>query len=286
MNATRSIAPDTNLLADKTSRRMLLGVAHETSHAVVVLPEVFAEVRRRIAALTRAGWIDRLERDGRFTDGQKQMMVDGAATAAVTVFEAEVEESDNDALKALHPSRGQAWAAHRTARNLPPNVVRSTGTGSLEGDPLALAQAAVFDVPLLSTNNLETIWHRHANAWAASTFGRRTPLVYTPDEALVHLSNDSARLRYEWSLAYAMRLPAKATDELPMRDRYEDGLRRLYGAGFTQVADESRWQYEADPDFDASLRAAAGRRGVEPSARAERACPSNAPSSISASTRS
>ena len=264
-----TLAPDTNLLAYETSRRMLLGVAQETGHALVVLPEVFRETRRRIAAVTTENWIDRLDPDDRFTDAQKASIVEGAAAGAVAGFEEAVQRPDN-AFEAISGSLEETWAAHRIARNLPRGIVRNLGAGNMEGDPLVLAEAVVFDVTLLSTNNLNTIWHGPANEWAARVFARRTQLVYTPDETLSHLSGDSCHLRYAWSLAYMSRPFAAITDDLEERSLYEDALERLRGAGFLTTAAESRWLYEEDDDFQSSLRAAAGRSGVHSTTRVER----------------
>ena len=270
---SRTLAPDTNLLSRETSRRILVGVTRELGDTLAVLPEVYREARRQVADAAQTRWIRRLKDDQRYSPAEKQQITQAAASAATRGFVLEVE-SPQSPFKLLEPGLEDAWAASRIAMYLPRGIVR--GEPTVSGDSRIIAEAAVFDVSFLSTNNLKTIWHDRANQWAARTLGRTTSLIYTPHRTLEVLSDsaqpaDPAELRYQWMLAYGMRLTGPAASLDAIRTTWEFALTRIAGAGFQPTAQESRWLYEdqSDEAFRRSLAQAVGRKVVEVSAEAE-----------------
>lgn len=264
---SRLLALDVNLLAYETSRRMLYGIALESGYQLTVLPEVHEELPRRIQAITQDRWDKILQGDGRYTNDQKEAILNAAKDEAVQAFNAQIGE-EGCPFKLLTGSFEQLQAARRIARRLPRRIVRQP-TGTIRGDPLILAEAMVFDVALLSTNNMNTIWHAATNEWVAKHLKRTTPIVYSPDETLNLISGPSGDLMYKWTMAYGLRPRDVGGDEMVNRTAYESALARIEGAGFGSTAETARWLYEDDPSFPRSLHKAQHREGVIPSAKLE-----------------
>ena len=249
-NETTTLALDTNLLAYPSSRRLLHGVALDTGFALVVLPEVYNETRRRVGLVEGRRWGDDLEGDSRYSDSHKQRIVNAVVEGAKAWFEGELAR-DESVFEQPHETPDQAWAARRIARNLPTDSIRGHDRLA-EGDPLIIAQAIIFDVALLSTSNLDTIHHERINEWA-STLGRNQRLLYLPDETLDGLAGDNRERIYEWTIAYGP-CQADPTDENACRQDYEDAVQRLVGAGFAKSARQAQWDYEQDDRFMTRVR--------------------------------
>ena len=253
------LAPDTNLLAYETSRRMLHGIAQTTGHAIAVLPEVLIETQRRLTETAERGYLRRLAQDPRYNDATKQSITTAAGAAANAWFEEELAASESVYVR-LTETLHQTWRSRLIAFNMPPGIVQGNPQ-PITGDALILAQAVAFDVTLLSTNNLHTIHHAKANAWAKQMTGRNRQLVYTPDETLDELSQGDEDTLYAWTTAYGMRPPN--SDEAICRDAYEAALNRVYGAGFRNTSETARWHYELDPGFMASVHTARQHEGID-----------------------
>ena len=259
------LAPDTNLLAYETSRRMLYGIAVETGYAIAVLPEVFIETQRRVTETVEQSYLQRLAQDPRYHDATKQRIAAAAGSAAKDWFEEQLASPGSIYVR-LTESLHQTWRSRLIALKIPPGVVRSN-LRSITGDPLILAQAVAFDVTLLSTNNLRTIHHANANEWAKKMTHRDRQLIYTSDETLDELSQGSDDTLYAWTIAYGMRPPNR--DEGICRNEYEAALNRVYGASFRNTSETARWRYENDPRFMASVHTARQREGVAAAALSE-----------------
>ena len=253
------LAPDTNLLACETSRRMLHGIALETGHAIAVLPEVFIETERHIVRIAEQGIRQRLAQDSRYDDATKQRITVAAGAATKACFEEQLDHQGGVYVR-LTETLSQAWRSRLAALNIPPGIVKDNRL-RISGDALILAQAVAFDVILISTNNLHTIHHAKANAWAQQTTRRNRQLIYTPDETLNELSQGSEDTLYAWTIAHGMRPPN--SDEAICRDEYEAALNRVYGAGFRNTSEKARWHYELDPGFMASVHTARQHEGVD-----------------------
>ena len=253
-NETTTLALDTNLLAYPSSRRLLHGVALDTGVALVVLPEVYNETWRRVGLIEASHWEDDLEEDSRYSDSHKQRIVDAVVEGAREWFEGELAR-DESVFEPLHETLDQAWAARRIVRNLPADSIRGHDRLA-EGDPLIIAQAIVFDVALLSTNNLSTIHHERINEWASAR-GRNQPLLHLPDETLESLAGESRDKTYEWTIAHGP-WQADSTDENTCRQDYEAAVQRLDGAGFAKSARQAQWDYEQDDRFMTRVRALSG----------------------------
>lgn len=251
------LAPDTNLLAYETSRRMLHGIAVATGHAIAVLPEVLIETQRRLTETAERGYLRRLAQDPRYNDAAKRRITAAAGDAAKAWFEEELDQGG--VYVRLTETLHQAWRSRLIAFNMPPGIVQGNPE-PITGDALILAQAVAFDVTLLSTSNLRTIHHAKANAWAQQLTRRNGPLIYTPDETLDELSQGSEDTLYAWTIAYGMRPPD--SDESICRNEYEAALNRVYGANFRKTSEHARWHYKRDPNFMTSVRAARQRVGV------------------------
>ena len=234
-------APDTNMLTHETSRRMLHGIALETGFGVAVLPEVQIEMRRRLARLEENRWMQRLAADERYTDATKKRIVTAAGRAASEWFESEMVAQDN-AYVQLSETYKQGWVARRLADTLPQHGVVRKDTDTTQGDPLIVAQAVVHGVVLLSSNNLITIEHDVANEWAIRETSRTTQLIYSPDQTLEMLSQNTNSSLYMWTIAYGMRHQGVADSVYPRE--YMLGLQRLEGAGFHKTACLARWEYQ------------------------------------------
>ena len=141
------------------------------------------------------------------------------------------------------------------------------------GDRLILAQAAVCDATLLSTNNLRTIYHKAANEWFRKTIGTNHQVAHTPDETITALSKGNLTTQYHWTLTYGERWTSEKLqrDENAMRTIYEESLDRAKGAGFIEIADTARWTYENEDEggFIQSLVTALQARGRESALAAE-----------------
>ena len=254
LNETTTLALDTNLLAYPSSRRLLHGVALDTGVALLVLPEVYNETWRRVGLIEESPWADDLEEDSRYSDSHKQRIVNAVAEGARAWFEGELAR-DESVFEPLHETLDQAWAARRIVRNLPADSIRGHDRLA-EGDPLIIAQAIVFDVALLSTNNLSTIHHERINEWASAR-GRNQPLLHLPDETLESLAGESRDKTYEWTIAHGP-WQADSTDENTCRQDYEAAVQRLDGAGFAKSARQAQWDYEQDDRFMTRVRALSG----------------------------
>ena len=244
---------------------MLHGIALETGYAIAVLPEVFIETQRRVADIAARGCRQRLVQDPRYDVATKQTIATAAGSAASAWFEEETAYPGSVFVR-LTESLQQAWRARLIADNLPPGLVQGN-LGNSTGDALILAQAVVFDVTLLSTNNLRTIHHADANDWAKQMTRRNTQLVYTPDETLVELSQGSVETLYAWTIAYGMRPPGR--DEAVCRKQYEAALNRVSGEGFGNTSMSAQWRYEHDATFMASVHNASHREGIDAASLSE-----------------
>ena len=257
-----NFALDTQLLAYETPRRLLHGIAAEIDAGIIVLPEVKREVGERLKTNEQGRWIEQLLDDRRYSDEQRERIVREAGAAAGEWFADELARTDNR-WAAQDETLREAWEARLIARNLPVGVVKRSGLEP-EGDRLIVAQAAVYGVRLLTTNNLKTINHKEANAWFAQTVGANHNVVQTPDETLDELSGGSHTRIFQWTLAYAEHWSAERIrrGEHVLRETYEDALERLKGAGFEQSVAIARWEYENEPDggFAQSLREALERK--------------------------
>ena len=253
------LAPDTNMLTNETSRRMLHGIATETGYAIAVLPEVFNETERRVVIIAEQSLRRRLAQDPRYDDATKQRIAAAAGAATKEWFEEQLDHQGGVYVR-LTETLHQTWRSLRIMDHLPPGIVKSNLRTS-RGDALILAQTVAFDVTLLSTNNLHTIHHAKANAWAKQMTGRNRQLVYTPDETLYELSQGDENTLYAWTIAYGMRPPNSA--EAICRNAYEAALNRVYGAGFRNTSETARWHYELDPGFMASVHTARQREGID-----------------------
>ena len=257
-----NFALDTQLLAYETPRRLLHGIAAEIDAGIIVLPEVKREVGERLKTNEQGRWIEQLLDDRRYSDEQRERIVREAGAAAGEWFADELARTDNR-WAAQDETLREAWEARLIARNLPVGVVKRSGLEP-EGDRLIVAQAAVYGVRLLTTNNLKTINHKEANAWFAQTVGANHNVVQTPDETLDELSGGSHTRIFQWTLAYAEHWSAERIrrGEHVLRETYEDALERLKVAGFEQSVAIARWEYENEPDggFAQSLREALERK--------------------------
>ena len=271
-----NFALDTQLLAYETPRRLLHGIAAEIDAGIIVLPEVKREVGERLKTNEQGRWIEQLLDDRRYSDEQRERIVREAGAAAGEWFADELARTDNR-WAAQDETLREAWEARLIARNLPVGVVKRSGLEP-EGDRLIVAQAAVYGVRLLTTNNLKTINHKEANAWFAQTVGANHNVVQTPDETLDELSGGSHTRIFQWTLAYAEHWSAERIrrGEHVLRETYEDALERLKGAGFEQSLYAEHWSaerirrgehvlretYEDEPDggFAQSLREALERK--------------------------
>ena len=160
-----NFALDTQLLAYETPRRLLHGIAAEIDAGIIVLPEVKREVGERLKTNEQGRWIEQLLDDRRYSDEQRERIVREAGAAAGEWFADELARTDNR-WAAQDETLREAWEARLIARNLPVGVVKRSGLEP-EGDRLIVAQAAVYGVRLLTTNNLKTINHK--------TSQKRTP---------------------------------------------------------------------------------------------------------------
>ena len=258
------LAPDTNLLAYETSRRMLHGIALETGYAIAVLPEVFIETERRVVIIAQQGLRRRLAHDRRYDNATKQRIAAAAGAATKAWLEEQLDQGG--VYVRLTETLHQTWRSLSIMDHIPPGIVKSNLRTS-PGDAMILAQAVAFDVTLLSTNNLNTIHHIDANKWAQQLTGSNRQLLYTPDEILDELSQDNENTLYAWTTAYGMRPPEN--DEAKCRDAYEAALNRVYGAGFESTSRRARWRYEHDATFMASLHSVRQRAGVAAAAASE-----------------
>ena len=237
---------------------MLHGIALETGYAIAVLPEVFIETQRHVAEIAEQGCRQHLAQDSRYDDATKHRIAVAAGAATKAWFEEQLDHQGGVYVR-LTETPHQAWRSWRIMDNLPPGIVKSNLRSST-GDALIIAQAVAFDVTLLSTNNLHTIHHANANEWAKKMTRRNKQLVYTPDETLDELSQDSDDTLYAWTIAYGMRPPGSA--EAVCRNEYEAALNRVSVTGFGNTSMRARWHYEYDATFMASVHNASQREGV------------------------
>ncbi len=239
------LALDTNLLAYETPRRFLRNVARDLGMGIHVLPQVHEESLKRIERAEQERWTERLENLPGYTDLARGRIVSAVGAAARQWLDEQCRRQDSG-LYLVRPTFEQTWQAHRIARNLPPGVVKR-GISVPTGDPLILAQAAVHNVTLLSTNNFKTIDHENANEWFRDHLAEPEPIVRTPDETIGRLCGNDRSVAERWTLAYApnwTRERSGVREEDNLRLIYEEALDRLAGAGFEETAQKARWSYE------------------------------------------
>ena len=247
------LAPDTNLLVYRASRELLHGISLASGIALVVLPQVMLETRRRIRTVEE-GYISKaLQSDTRWDDAHKARIMLAAGQGADDWFVDEVQR-DGNAYTTVDQSLDQTWATRRMATSLPPGVVRHNPPEA-EGDPLIIAEALVHNVTLLSTNNLRTINHELANEWARTVSRSNSKLVHTPDETLAVLSEGDWKHVMRWTIAYGgTRLVERTEDR--WREAFEATIGMVRGAGFGDTAERMAWFHETEPAFEGFVRTA------------------------------
>ncbi len=159
------VAVDSNLLRYPTTRRLLHGIALETDTPLYILPEVHRELIDR-AGLVRSE-LGRLKR---------RMAKQGRA-ADEFVFRPAIRDAVATWYEDLQRER-------------------------TDGDPIVIAQAIHYRIPLLSSNNLKTIDHAQCNEWIRHK-GFNGPAVSTPSETIALLSNRDTEVAYHWLLTHA-----------------------------------------------------------------------------------
>ncbi len=159
------VAVDSNLLRYPTTRRLLHGIALETDTPLYILPEVHRELIDR-AGLVRSE-LGRLKR---------RMAKQGRA-ADEFVFRPAIRDAVATWYEDLQRER-------------------------TDGDPIIVAQAIHYGIPLLSSNNLKTIDHAQCNEWIRHK-GFNGPAVSTPSETIALLSNRDTEVAYHWLLTHA-----------------------------------------------------------------------------------
>ena len=240
------LALDNNLLSRQSSRQLLHGVALALDLPLIVLPEVLTEALDGVQSVQEGFAVKALERSN-LADDAKERCVRAAGKAARKWLTDELARPDN-AFQGVNLTLSQAWAARRIAANLPRRAVKRRNPDEIGGDPLIIGEAAVTQVSLLSTNNMETIEHDETNAWAKSTLGLNTPLIHTPDETIRALSLGDRGRALEWCLAFGGVVAPEQGDDDALWESLERAAMRLQGAGFVETARRMNWDLDASRD--------------------------------------
>lgn len=245
------LAPDTNLLLYPTPRTLLHAIAIEQGHEILVLPEVYDEVMRGIRLTQAEKAQDIFEGLSNLGPDQQSEIAERMIASAQDWFTSELEHEETAYRRAVQTWQ-QAANAARMVRALPSGIVAPMPEPP-SGDPLILAQALIHEATLLSTNNLNTIDHEQANAWARKVLGENRDFILSPDLTLQRLSGDSHQKVGAWVLSHVTR-----THELPMRKRrgaFWSTADALHGAGFVETARQLRWMEKTSADFRQQITA-------------------------------
>ena len=173
-NCRMILAPDTNLLLYPTPRTLLHAIAIEQGHEILVLPEVYDEVMRGIRITQAEKAQDIFKGLSNLGSDRESEIAERMIASAQDWFTSELEHEDT-AYRRAEQTWQQAANAARIVRALPSGIAAPMPEPP-SGDPLILAQALVHEATLLSTNNLNTIDHEQANAWARKPLARPRPV--------------------------------------------------------------------------------------------------------------
>ncbi|MDE0271937.1 MAG: hypothetical protein OXH92_18460 [Bryobacterales bacterium] len=245
------LAPDTNLLLHPTPRTLLHAVAIEQGHEILVLPEVYDEVMRGIRLTQAEKAQDIFKGLSNLGPDQQSEIAERMIASAQDWFTSELDHEET-AYRRTAQTWQQAANAARMVRALPSGIAAPMPEPP-SGDPLILAQALIHEATLLSTNNLNTIDHEQANAWARKVLGENRDFILSPDLTLQRLSGDSHQKVGAWVLSHVTR-----THELPMRKRRGalwNTADALHGAGFIETARRLRWMEKTSADFRQQITA-------------------------------
>ncbi len=239
------LAPDTNLLLRPTPRTLLHAIALEQGHELLILPEVLDEVTRGIRITQAERAQELFQGRSNLGEGAQSEIAERMMASAQQWFRAELDREDT-AYRRVEQTWQQAANAARIVRSLPSGIAAPVPDPPA-GDPLILAQALIHGATLLSTNNLNTIDHERANAWARTVLGDGRDFILSPDLTLRRLSGGSPERIGAWVASHVTR-----AHELPMRQR-RGALRRtadaLHGAGFADTARLVRWLEKTSAEF-------------------------------------
>ncbi len=192
------VAVDSNLLRYPTTRRLLHGIALETDTPLYILPEVHRElidraglVRSELGRLKR-----RMAKQGRAAD---ESVFRPAIRDAVATWYEDLQSSVFTRIE--DDQTVDYWQS--MAEQIPAEIFKvDLQRERTDGDPIIVAQAIHYGIPLLSSNNLKTIDHAQCNEWIRHK-GFNGPAVSTPSETIALLSNRDTEVAYHWLLTHA-----------------------------------------------------------------------------------
>ena len=250
-NCRMILAPDADLLLYPTVRTLLHAIAVEQGHEILVLPEVYDEVMRGIRITQAEKAQDIFKGLSNLGSDRESEIAERMIASAQDWFTSELEHEETGYRRAEQTWQ-QAANAARIVRALPSGIAAPMPEPP-SGDPLILAQALVHEATLLSTNNLNTIDHEQANAWAREVLGENRDFILSPDLTLQRLSGGSNQKVGAWVLSHVTR-----THELPMQKRRGAIWKTadaLHGAGFVETARNLRWMEKTSADFRQQITA-------------------------------
>ncbi len=271
--AEAGFAVDTNLLLHPTPRRLLHGLALESGHSLLILPEVHKEVSRNIANSDLGKW---RRREGQSASAAVRERANKQIRKAVEEWYAgEIERPDTAFAKVEPVVEGDSQQIRDIIQEMPFGAFRKGAIRDISGDPTIVAEAIFHDVDLLSSNNLESIAHDVINAWLRNDKGWNRSLLFEPNESIRELTRDDARVAYLWFLAHTMKGVHEREDQnhLLFRNALQaikrSGFVEQSASGFRTILWRIERYYERDQRFQENLEQAVASEHHRISLRSE-----------------
>ena len=271
--AETGFAVDTNLLLHPTPRRLLHGLALESGHSLLILPEVHKEVSRNIANSDLGKW---RRREGQLVSAAVRERAGKQIRETVERWYAgELERSDTAFTKVEPVDEGASQQIRDIIQEMPFEAFRKAVVDDIAGDPTIVAEAIFYDIDLLSSNNLESIAHDVINTWLRTDKGWNRSLLFEPNETIRELAHDDAKVAYLWFLAHTMNGVHEREDQnhLMFRNALQatkrSGFVEQSASGFHTILWRIERYYERDQRFQENLEQAVATKHHRASLQSE-----------------
>jgi len=192
-------ALDTNLLMFPGTRRLFMGIAHDTNQQIAILPQVHRELFENFnfAKAEVRRWSKKIQRQG---------LVYKQSNAHRSAAQYGIREWLNERfytdphVTPLTMSEEDMVAAKDIAEALPNEAFSGVDT---HADRQLIGEAIVLNIQLLGSKESSTIIHDELNRWAYHR-GYNQKLIYSPSEIVMALCEDDMEIACQWVIAFNM----------------------------------------------------------------------------------
>ena len=258
--AESGFAVDANWLLHPTPRRLLHGLALETGNSLLILPEVHKEVSRNIANSDLGKW---LRREGQSASPHIRERTTNLIREGLEAwYTGEIERRETAFVSVSRNGPDEAGKIRDIIQEMPQDAFRKTVLNDIAGEPTIVAEAILYDVELLSSNNLESIAHEVVNTWLRTEKGWNRGLLFEPSETMRELVRDNAKTAYLWFMSHTLNgvRDSEAENHLMFRNALQaikrSGFVGQTASGFRTIVWQIERYYERDQRFQENLEEA------------------------------